>query len=719
MRSHTTLVKGARVLTWTGIARVAFVSPFGVELLDCHGDEFSVAWPEVGEVRRINGTKIDNVHAPMKPWWDQLSESARQDALTKLEVVQEILTGYRDGHPAFARNDEPRWAPLDEDSGSSIHARSQVMAEQLEQEWASDRVRQREIVEGGAPRKKTGLSSIKRWVNAYLDEGFPGLVDERYRTPGQQFAAMDEAWKDALDAELNGLNGDKSTPNNGEIIRRAHVRLIDAGTKDVDTPQRLTGRYVAWRRAAQGGTTRAQASTASRKVSGHKHFPALRLGQVVAIDVTRADNLVWDVAHERPMSVEIISAIDVLSKVVLALRVIAMSADAVDAGLIIYDILRPFHMVVDGTSIGDWRWAGLPRGLALSAWTLKPRPGRGISIKGLHEIPALSPTAISTDNGSIFLSAFIRALLRFLMIDLLVNRKGQPTDNPNIERWHETLQRGLQQLGGYKGRYVAERGRFVAKEPLVTAAELQAHLHRFIALDYHRTQHTGLILPTTPDIRLSPLDMFDISLEAVGAIDVPTRPDLMYDFLPTRWGTLRHAGVEFNNLVYDARVLKDFRLAPKGTFQLDGQQTPFIWDPHDISRIWFRHPDLGTIHEIPWRGADLLQAPMTQKTAEVAIRRVRERGGNAALTGKTGRNEILAQINELTPSPKLRKEDRRLVAAATLRVAQSQTDHGEAQEAIHASADGTPHAPEPLTPDAEPADFSIWDDHWPAFERGA
>ena len=40
--------------------------------------------------------------------WDGLDDDIRNIALTKLEVVQEILTGYRDGHPAFARDDEPR-----------------------------------------------------------------------------------------------------------------------------------------------------------------------------------------------------------------------------------------------------------------------------------------------------------------------------------------------------------------------------------------------------------------------------------------------------------------------------------------------------------------------------------------------------------------------------------------------------------------------------------
>ena len=49
-------------------------------------------------------------------------------------------------------------------------------------------------------------------------------------------------------------------------------------------------------------------------------------------------------------------------------------------------------------------------------------------------------------------------------------------------------------IPGYKGRNTSERGRLVSKEPLMTAQELQDHLRRFVALDYHRDWHTGMIL---------------------------------------------------------------------------------------------------------------------------------------------------------------------------------------------------------------------------------
>jgi putative transposase len=104
------------------------------------------------------------------------------------------------------------------------------------------------------------------------------------------------------------------------------------------------------------------------------------------------------------------------------------------------------------------------------------------------------PDAVHSDHGAIFLSDHFQAIQHQMGIDLLLTRGGRPTDNPHVERWHETIQRGLQQVPGYKGRDVSQRGRLVAEEPLLTAQGLQDYLGRFIALDYHRTAHTGVVL---------------------------------------------------------------------------------------------------------------------------------------------------------------------------------------------------------------------------------
>lgn len=480
------------------------------------------------------------------------------------------------------------------------------------------------------------------------------------------------------------MDGDQSTVSIDEIDWRTRVALKRAGHDDVVVPQRLTAEYLAHLKRGVGATTRSQRSRSLQRVSGKQHFPAIRPGQIVAIDVTRADNLVYDPLLGRSYSVEIIAAIDVATRVILALRVVPKSADGIDAGLLLYDVCRPFSMTVDGTTISDWRWAGLPQ--VIDACDVAVKIGRRTvapdfaTLQGEHQIPAVMPDAIRSDHGSIFVSDHFRALLRDFGIDLLLSRGKKPTDNPHIERWHETLQRAVQQLPGYKGRNTSERGRLVAEEALVTAEELAEHLKRFIALDYHRTWHTGLVIGAEPTARMSPLELWDIMLDATGRIDVPQRADMLYQMLPIKWGTVGAAGVEFTDMVYDDRLLDDFRNVARGGFRDGDKKVPFFVDPHDLSRIWFRHPETGRVHPIMWRGAFFTDAPMTDTIVQAVRRRVRERGGNHILSRGSAQRQILDELTELTSGPVPTDWTAKL-SAARRRVEQSRKDHAEAQAA--------------------------------------
>ena len=509
-----------------------------------------------------------------------------------------------------------------------------------------------------------------------------------------------------------------------ETIAEEHLGLLEAlrsGRVDYAQPARATGEYVSWLFKQRGHTTRAQRSNAIRGTSGRTHFPAIRPGQVIAVDATRADVLVWDPTHDRPMSVEIVTALDVASRCVLAARVVPKSADAVDAGLIIYDVMRPFHMAVSGAKATQWRWSGIPEQVDLTGMTVVHEHGPSApaaTLQGEHSIPAVLPEAIRCDHGSIFVSNHFRALCHDFSIDLLLSRGRRPSDNAHGERIHLTYDRFYHQLPGYKGNNVAARGRTVEDEPLFTAAELELHLRRWIALDYHQTWHEGLVLPDAPKARLTPIEMFDALLAAAGRVDLPMPPQAVYQFLPVRWGTIHHDGVEFENLVYDAGVLDDFRNVRKGQFRDKDRAMPFFYDPHDVSRIWWMDPDTELVHEIPWRGRHLMDAPMTDAVLAAARKRISARGGNLALNRASTQRMILTELTELISAPPA-TETRAMLSAAARRVETSQRDHAEA---IHAEVAAAPTAGANVhrLPSRAPQDegVSIFEDEWPDLEEG-
>ena len=692
---RTNLLIGARVLTENGTAVVVAIGSSGVKLRDTIGQVREISWAELTTVCAINDGEVAVLCQPLRPIWDTLDTDAKNVALGRLEVVQEILTGYRNGHPELARPGEP-CTPFGPGFGISESRRCDAMAAILSQEGQADRILQRRVDEGAIRSAGTSPSTVRNWLRAWKRGGLFALIDGRSMRNSMGWDVIDPRYQAVAREVIDALDGDRSTVSVGELDRRIRVKLLDAGIRDVVAPQRITQAYLSALKGEKGSTTRAQKSHALGSVSGTSHFPAIKPGQIVAVDATRADNLVYDPLTGSPCSVEILTAIDVSTRVVLALRVVPRSADAVDAGLLIYDVCRPFSMTVDGTSIGDWRWVGLPECLDLSnvvATSKRRRTAPDFStLQGEHPIPSVMPDAVRCDHGSIFVSAHFRAILRDLGIDLLLSRGKKPTDNPHVERWHETLQRALQQIPGYKGRNVSERGRLVSEETLLTATELQGHLRRFIALDYHRSHHTGLILPGEPTARLCPLEMWDVMVEATGCIDVPQRPDLIYQFLPIRWVTICETGVELSEMVYDSDALEDYRLVPAGYFGGRDQAAPFFVDPHDLSRIWFSDPKTKRVVPIPWRGANRIDAPMTEAIVNAARQRIRVRGGNTVLNRGSATRQILNELVQLTKPSKSGK-GRSMLAAAARRVEGSREDHAEAQAAQEKL---TPERPTPV-----------------------
>lgn len=721
-------VVGARVLMSTGPAIVIAIERHGVCLQGVGDDDVHVAWNDLA-IRSITDAKPQATHVSLEPWWSSLDDAARAEASLRLEVVLEILTGYRYGLRELAQPGEP-FPPFGPGFGASERQRVQAMARQLSLDRERDRALGERVLAGALRRTEVSERAISTWLENWRKQGLRGLVDGRRSRGKKGFEAVDPALIRIVDEEFARFDGSASHVNLKELERRVHVRLKQEGLTDLRLPQRFTQQYLSSRYAALGSTARQHKSAKMRRQRGHTSYPDTHPGHL-AVDVTRADGLVWDELHGRPYSVEIITFISVPTRIIAACRVVPRSANAIEVGMALYDAMRPFSMAVDGTTIEDFRWCGLPASLDFTPHPLvayRPRLKTDRSMEGEHIKPGLTPKSIRADNGSIFVGTHLRAVLADLGVDLLTSRVGHPTDNAHVERWHETLQRAYQQVPGSKGRNVQERGRFVgheAFEPLLTARELQQHLHRFIALDYHRSPHDGIHLSGLEGGRFTPLERFDMLSEATGRILVPQHPDLIYQFLPIRWLTPGNAGVTYRGLTYDGPIMDElYGLAPR-TFRSRDDKVPFFYDPHDRSRLWHRSRHDGRVHELRWRHAHLVNAPLTDTVVTRARQLLKERGGNNAISKRGTMLEIVDALTELTTPPNA-DEWRTQLASARLRHEQALFDHAEA-DAARDVIDGRAEAPKrPLQPGPgqvlsfpegeprAPQDFD-WDAPWPDY----
>lgn len=674
------LVVGTRVLTADGYAVVIRLERHGVRLRFSTGPERSIAYSQL-DVRSLGEDGIQAVHASLFPWWQQLELAVQHEALFKQECVLECRTGFRYGLAELAQEGEPFY-PFGPDFGFSLRARYAAMSRVVSFERSVDRVIMRRVYEGELKSHRIAPRTLQRWDTLWTGGGLRALVDGRSIKDKQGFEAIDPTFRRIALEKFAEYDGSRSRPNLQEIERQIRVALKNEGVEDPNLPDRLVQEFLSQHWRAIGSTVRAQRSKSLRKVAGHESYPAQHPGEL-ATDLTLVNNFVLDPLQERAINVEVGVIHSIATRVIHGIRVFPRGARGIDVGLLVYDAMRQLSMVVDGTTIDDFRWSGIPESLDLSGNPVhvgrRPALNPGRSLQGVHYLPGIAPTSIRSDHGSIFVGEHFRALMDQFGIELRLSRGKKPTDNPHSERKMEDLERAYQQIPGYKGRSVKDRGRFIgieADEPLLTAEALERHLKLWTALDYHRMPHDGLTLPGAPGIRLTPLEMHDALADATGRILVPQHPDLIYQFLPIIWLAPGHAGVEHKNLTYDAAVLEEFRSVRVGTFRAKDHAIPFHIDPRDMTRLWFRHPETDRIHEIPWKARHLIHAPLVDDVLDRALKRIRERGGNRAINKTVIMRQIIDEIGELTTAPST-DEWRAKMAAAQLRWEQSQRDHAE------------------------------------------
>jgi putative transposase len=92
------LFEGARVMMSHGPAVIVHLDRYGVTAKDAIGENHFVRADQLA-VAGLGEGGLQAVHRSIQPWWSSLTPTIRSEVLLKLEVVLEILTGYRDGHP--------------------------------------------------------------------------------------------------------------------------------------------------------------------------------------------------------------------------------------------------------------------------------------------------------------------------------------------------------------------------------------------------------------------------------------------------------------------------------------------------------------------------------------------------------------------------------------------------------------------------------------------
>ena len=189
VRRAVELHPGGRILTNHDRLVVLHLERHGVRVQDALGATQSISYNSLVAAQVSEGT-VQVEHSSLEPWWSGLGVDARSDALFKQEVVLEVLTGYRDGHPHLAHDGEP-FFPFGTGYGASVRQRCEAMSQQVSFERSLDRTLMRRVREAELVTERVSPESIKRWGTIWRSDVLRGLVDGRKTKGKQGFDALD------------------------------------------------------------------------------------------------------------------------------------------------------------------------------------------------------------------------------------------------------------------------------------------------------------------------------------------------------------------------------------------------------------------------------------------------------------------------------------------------------------------------------------------------
>ncbi|MFD7685812.1 hypothetical protein [Streptomyces sp. NPDC059781] len=226
--------------------------------------------------------------------------------------------------------------------------------------------------------------------------------------------------------------------------------------------------------------------------------------------------------------------------------------------------------------------------------------------------PPIVPETLVVDHGKVYVSDHLTSVCRRMGISMQPARLRTGRDKGPVERFFRTLREDLPQaLPGYKGPDIHSRGEDPEAEAFFFLDELEEIIREWTATVSHCRPHSSLVDAGLPGLRMSPAQMFQHGMARSGYIEVPRDRDLAFEFLPTKWRTVQHYGVEIGRRRYSGPGLPE----PGVRSPYDGPLRngwPFQVDPDDVTRIYFRDPSTRGWHTLTWEHAPSARMPLSE-----------------------------------------------------------------------------------------------------------
>ncbi|MEV0774636.1 helix-turn-helix domain-containing protein [Streptomyces sp. NPDC050433] len=516
----------------------------------------------------------------------QLSEAARSRVLKRAAHIREVLTGFRSGSAELASEGEPR------------------------QEYASD---QPLYDRYAAKAAELGVNTrtVQRWVKDYRRHGEAGLasLEQGVRRPETK---ADDRWVETA-VEVMVEHADQSKPSRTMVIERTRARVIARfGAGVVPQPSRATAfrllEELERRHPLFRLSTKRNRDIAGRPEGPYGKLRPTRPGEYLLMDSTRLDVFAFDPFTLRWVQAELSVGMDWYTRCITGIRVTPVSTKAVDVAAVLFESFRPRPFGRDWPQGAVWPEHGIPRTALVD-----------VAVEGIGlASPPIVPETLVVDHGKVYVSDHLSSVCRRMGISIQPARLRTGRDKGPVERFFRTLREDLlQALPGYKGPDIHSRGENPEGEAFFFLDELEEIIREWTATKYHCRPHSSLVDPGLPGLRMSPAQMFEHGMARAGYIEVPRDRDLAFEFLPTKWRTVQHYGVEIGRRRYSGPGLPETGIrSPYGGPVKNGW--PFQVDPDDITRIYFRNPTTREWHALTWEHAPSARMPLSEDALKFA-----------------------------------------------------------------------------------------------------
>ena len=425
---------------------------------------------------------------------------------------------------------------------------------------------------------------LRRQIKAVERDGIEALIHKNRKMNGQQLADVGEDVLAVVTKLLKTQPG-RARPSDKALRTMARAALIEAGITTTISDYKLgiivgeLSRSLDLHHEAKG-----RERVAMKPDVAYGRRLVSRPGEIVQVDATTTNIHVWDPRLGWVRST-IVTAIDVFTRCIVALRVVTGSVTSRDVAMLLWDIGRP-TVTRSGYPYELVHHHGMP-----TLVTVNREPDidhYGTEVMGTK--PAFTPSAIVMDHGREFDCEHLISACARIDVDVIFCPPRAAHAKGVVESFHNTLREIQSLLAAYKGANVNNHPKGVEELAPLTAHDLRDALWEYVLEIYHWREHDGLAALHDSETPLCPAGVFEAYLEAGGEVTVPKDPYRLIQLLTSKKCIVHPYGINIEGRVYNNASLVALR--PRMARGVGTPAKPLLvfYDRWDVSRVYTRHP---------------------------------------------------------------------------------------------------------------------------------